>query len=113
MVSVFSTNAILTWDMPADPNGIIISYNLEVLPLSFIDIPFLSLRRKKQIEENVLVCYQFLNVSHLLQITTLEQTVNLTLCKHKSHRLFFLFCLIINILLFFSTIYKLPGKGLS
>ena len=81
VASISSTNVVLTWDPPQDPNGVIQSYTVEVNPLRFDQDPFSSSRKRKQIEEGVEACYQHLNLTHSQSIVVFGRRLNVTLGK--------------------------------
>ena len=80
--SVSSTSAVLTWKPPVDPNGMIRSYNVQIDPISFNMDPFASSRRRRQINEDLLNCYQFLNQTHIIRLNVFGLTVTASLSKH-------------------------------
>ena len=75
---VEATSAIIRWSRPEDPNGIIVSYNLELEPVMFVEDPFESMKRA---QEDVLVCYQFLNRNPIISLTVFGVEANVSLSK--------------------------------
>ena len=88
---VNSTSAIIKWNEPEDPNGIIINYNIEFSALDFSQKPYSD--RKRAISEDLLTCFSFLgrNDTVVLQSSETTQLTLTNLCKiiisHNNHLL--------------------------
>ena len=62
------TSVVLTWGPPEDPNGIILGYQLEYVPLGFVSDPFSNRRRRQTTTRDVLACLEFLNITDITVI---------------------------------------------
>ena len=82
IISVNSTTAIIGWDEPEDPNGMIISYNIEYLALDFPERPYSD--RRRAINEDLLKCFIHLgrtNETFLLRSSEIKQISLNNLCE--------------------------------
>ena len=82
--SVGPRSVVLTWDPPDDPNGMIIEYQVEYLPIQFQQN---GNRRKRQLpqQNNVLECIAFLNSSAIITFEgILGNTTTVTLTELSS-----------------------------
>ena len=75
--TVKSTEVDLMWDLPEDPNGIIISFNIEVEPLRFNETS-----PNRLVDGNVLACYRFLNLAYVPRFLAFGRMAKLALSKN-------------------------------
>ena len=75
---IHTTYVVIIWSPPQDPNGIIISFNIELEPLRFDENPFVSSRLGR---EGVLACYQFLGLKYSSKFTAFDVLLNTTIGK--------------------------------
>ena len=74
--------AIIGWDEPEDPNGMIISYNIQYLALDFPEQPYSD--RRRAINEDLLKCFIHLgrtNETFLLRSSEIKQISLNNLCE--------------------------------
>ena len=76
-----SSSVSMKWIPPVDPNGDIMSYNIQVDPLRFISDPFAPSRRRRQIADNVANCYKHLNRTNPIELTIFGLITNVSISK--------------------------------
>lgn len=67
MGNIDSTSALVSWSPPDDPNGMIVSYDVEYSPVRFNESVFsTSGRRRRQVfvDQSVINCANSLNLSN-------------------------------------------------
>ena len=74
-----STTAIIRWNPPIRPNGEITSYTVDAIPIRFKEDPYDTVRGKRQTEENVLTCIEFLNISGVVSVTVRGNSLSVNL----------------------------------